>query len=154
MVICQFELMISASVSQRDTKPVVGCFENRGKVIGCESRKRSGLDIQLPTLRLDRIVRARYRLGPKYPPSLITPEQVYEYTIDLGDTATVFREGHRIRLEVSSSNFPHFDRNLNTGGRLGEDAEFVSATQTIYHEATHPSFIELQIAPDVRVPVD
>jgi hypothetical protein len=103
---------------------------------------------------LDRIVRARYRLGPKYPPSLITPEQVYEYTIDLGDTATVFREGHRIRLEVSSSNFPHFDRNLNTGGRLGEDAEFVSATQTIYHEATHPSFIELQIAPDVRVPVD
>ena len=77
---------------------------------------------------LDRIVRARYRNGSKSAPSLITPGETYEYTIPLGDTATVFRRGHRIRLEVSSSNFPHFDRNLNTGHPLGQDAAMVTAT--------------------------
>ena len=102
---------------------------------------------------LDRIVRARYRNGAKSAPSLITPGETYEYTIPLGDTATVFRRGHRIRLEVSSSNFPHFDRNLNTGKPLGQDAEMLSATQTIFHDAAHPSYVELPVAPDVRIPV-
>ena len=101
---------------------------------------------------LDRIVRARYRNGRKSPPSLIAPGETYEYTIPLGDTATVFRRGHRIRLEVSSSNFPHFDRNLNTGHALGQDAEMVSATQTIFHDGAHPSYVELPVAPDVRIP--
>ena len=101
---------------------------------------------------LDRIVRARYRNGSKSAPSLITPGETYEYTIPLGDTATVFRRGHRIRLEVSSSNFPHFDRNLNTGHPLGQDAAMVTATQTIFHDAAHPSYVELPVAPDVRIP--
>ena len=101
---------------------------------------------------LDRIVRARYRNGSKSAPSLITPGETYEYTIPLGDTATVFRRGHRIRLEVSSSNFPHFDRNLNTGHPLGQDAAMVTATQTIFHDAAHPSYLELPVAPDVRIP--
>ena len=101
---------------------------------------------------LDRIVRARYRNGSKSAPSLITPGETYEYTIPLGDTATVFRRGHRIRLEVSSSNFPHFDRNLNTGNPPGQDAEMVTATQTIFHDAAHPSHLELPVAPDVRIP--
>ena len=101
---------------------------------------------------LDRIVRARYRNGSKSAPSLITPGETYEYTIPLGDTATVFRRGHRIRLEVSSSNFPHFDRNLNTGNPPGQDAEMVTATQTIFHDAAHPSYLELPVAPDVRIP--
>ena len=80
---------------------------------------------------LDWIVRARYRHGSKTPPSLITPGRAYEYTIALVDTGTVFRKGHRIRLEVSSSNFPHFDRNPNTGHPFGQDAQLVTATQTI-----------------------
>lgn len=100
---------------------------------------------------LDRVVRARFRNGSKKAPSLITPGRAYEYTIELGDTATVFRKGHRIRLEISSSNFPHFDRNPNTGRPFGEDAQLVSATQTIYHDAEHPSHVELPVAPGVGV---
>jgi hypothetical protein len=101
---------------------------------------------------LDRIVRARYRNGARSAPSLITPGETYEYTIPLGDTATVFRRGHRIRLEISSSNFPHYARNLNTGRPLGQDAEIVTATQTIFHDAAHPSHLELTVAPDVPIP--
>jgi putative CocE/NonD family hydrolase len=99
---------------------------------------------------LDRVVRARFRNGSKQAPSLITPGRPYEYAIDLGDTATVFRKGHRIRLEISSSNFPHFDRNPNTGRALGEDAQMVTATQTVYHDAGHPSYVELPVAPDLQ----
>ena len=103
---------------------------------------------------LDRIVRARYRRGSKLPPSLITPGEVYEYTIDLGHTATVFRVGHRVRLEISSSNFPHFDRNPNTGHPFGQDAELATATQTIFHDATRASYVELPVLSDVRTPDD
>ena len=103
---------------------------------------------------LDRIVRARYRHGSKSAPSLITPGEVYEYTIPLGDTATVFRRGHRIRLEVSSSNFPHYDRNPNTGHAFGQDAETVVATQTVFHDPEHPSHLELPVAPNVSIPAE
>jgi putative CocE/NonD family hydrolase len=101
---------------------------------------------------LDRIVRARFRNGSKRPPSLITPGARNEYTIDLGHTATMFRKGHRIRLEISSSNFPHFDRNPNTGRPFGEDAQLTTAAQTIFHDAEHPSRIELPIAPGLNSP--
>jgi hypothetical protein len=100
---------------------------------------------------LDRIVRARFRNGSNMPPSPITPGRRYEYTIELGHTAVVFRRGHRIRLEISSSNFPHFDRNPNTGRPFGEDAQLVTATQTIYHDAEQSSYIELPVAPGVRI---
>ena len=99
---------------------------------------------------LDRVVRARFRNGSKMPPSLITPGRRYEYTIELGHTATVFPKGHRIRLEISSSNFPHFDRNPNTGRPFAEDSQLVTATQTIYHDAEHPSYIKLPIATGVH----
>jgi putative CocE/NonD family hydrolase len=99
---------------------------------------------------LDRIVRARFRNGSKKPPSLITPGARNEYAIDLGHTATMFRKGHRIRLEISSSNFPHFDRNPNTGRPFGEDAQLMTATQTIFHDAEHPSRIELPVAPGLK----
>ena len=88
------------------------------------------------------IVRARYR-GSREKATLMNPGQVYKFTIDLWSTSTVFRKGHALRLEVSSSNFPRFDRNLNTG----EEAEFarrpVTATNTIYHDAQHPSALVL-----------
>lgn len=101
---------------------------------------------------LDRVVRARYRAGSKLPPSLIAPGRAYEYTIELGNTATVFKAGHRIRLEISSSNFPHYDRNPNTGHPVGQDARLESATQTILHDAAHPSYLELPVVPSVTIP--
>lgn len=100
---------------------------------------------------LDRIVRARFRAGSRKPPQLITPGQPYHYTIELGDTGTMFRVGHRIRLEISSSNFPHYDRNPNTGLPIERGTDVLTAHQTIYHDAEHPSYLELPVAP-VSVP--
>jgi putative CocE/NonD family hydrolase len=92
----------------------------------------------------DGILRARYRHGPTTP-ALLTPGQPTEITIDLGATANLFRAGHRIRLEVSSSNFPRFDRNPNTGGVFGDDREVRSAEQTILHDRAHPSRLILPV---------
>ena len=97
------------------------------------------------------IIRARYRSSDEKP-SWITPGAVHDYTIDLGYTATVFRTGHRIRLEVSSSNFPHFDRNPNTASAFGEDAELKRAVQQVLHDAMHPSQLRLQVVPNIRIP--
>ena len=94
----------------------------------------------------DGIIRARYRT-PRTAASLIEPGQVYEYTIDLWATSNLFKKGHRIRLEVSSSNFPRFDRNANTGEPIGTDAGFVSALQTVYHTRQYPSHVTLPIVP-------
>jgi putative CocE/NonD family hydrolase len=94
----------------------------------------------------DGIVRARYRQGTDAPRP-ITPGEVYEYEIDLWATSNLFRRGHRIGLEVSSSNFPRFDRNLNTGHELGADAEMLPAVQTVFHDAEHPSRLVLPIVP-------
>ena len=94
----------------------------------------------------DGIIRARYRT-PRTAASLIEPGRVYEYTIDLWATSNLFKKGHRIRLEVSSSNFPRFDRNTNTGGPIGSDAGFVSALQTVYHTRQYPSHVMLPIVP-------
>ena len=97
------------------------------------------------------IIRARYR-NSDYLESWLTPGAVHDYTIDLGYTATVFRRGHRIRLEISSSNFPHFDRNPNTATVFGEGAELKAATQRVLHDELHPSHLVLQVAPGVRAP--
>ena len=97
------------------------------------------------------IVRARFR-NSDYLESWLTPGAVHDYTIDMGYTANVFRRGHRIRLEISSSNFPHFDRNLNTATVFGEGAEPQPATQRVLHDDLHPSQLVLQVAPDVRAP--
>ncbi len=101
---------------------------------------------------LDRVVRARYRRGSKLPPSLIQPEKPYRYTILLGNTSSVFKKGHQIRLEISSSDFPHYARNLNTG-LSNEDTDMIRvARQTIMHNPGHPSYLVLPIVPDVSVP--
>ncbi len=94
----------------------------------------------------DGIIRARYRT-PRTGASFIEPGKVYEYTIDLWATSNLFRKGHRIRLEVSSSNFPRFDRNTNTGEPIGTDAGFVSALQTVYHTSQYPSHVTLPVVP-------
>lgn len=94
----------------------------------------------------DGIVRARYRLGTDAPRP-VTPGEISEYTIDLWATSNLFRRAHRIALEVSSSNFPRFDRNLNTGHGLGADAEMRPAVQTVFHDRDHPSRLVLPIIP-------
>ena len=94
----------------------------------------------------DGIIRARYKDGTDQARP-ITPGEPTEYTINLWPTSNLFKAGHRIGLEVSSSNFPRFDRNLNTGHELGEDAEMRPAVQTIFHDAEHPSRVTLPIVP-------
>jgi putative CocE/NonD family hydrolase len=94
----------------------------------------------------DGIVRARYRKSLAQP-RLITPGEPTCYCINLGATSNLFRKGHRFRLEVSSSNFPRFDRNMNTGKPIGEDVEGRLATQTILHDSEHPSHLLLPIIP-------
>jgi uncharacterized protein len=94
----------------------------------------------------DGIIRARYREGTDRPRP-IEPGRAYEYTIDLWATSNLFKAGHRIRLEIASANFPRFDRNLNTGHALGQDAEMQPALQTILHDAEHPSHVILPIIP-------
>jgi putative CocE/NonD family hydrolase len=78
-------------------------------------------------------------------PNPIEPGKVYEYKIDLWSTSNVFLKGHKIRLEVSSSNFPRFDRNLNTGKKAADSATFVKATNTILHDGQHPSALVLPV---------
>jgi len=97
------------------------------------------------------IIRARYR-NSNEELSWITPSAVHDYEIDLGYTATVFRKGHRIRLEISSSNFPHFDRNPNTGHVFGQEAQLKKARQKVIHDTTHPSHLVFHVAPNIRVP--
>jgi len=89
-------------------------------------------------------IRARYRTS-FMEQRLITPGQVYEYTLDLWSTSQVFKRGHRIRLEVTSSNFPKYDRNPNTGRKFGEDTELAVARQTIHHSKAYPSHVVLPI---------
>jgi len=93
------------------------------------------------------ILRARYRQSTTGAPSPIVPGQVYEYKIDLWSTSNVFLKGHKIRLEVSSSNFPRFDRNLNTGKDAASDSTFVKATNTVLHDQQHPSALILPTIP-------
>jgi len=96
----------------------------------------------------DGIIRARYRhFAHGEAPSLIEPGKTYEYEIDLWATSNVFKKGHSIRLDVTSSNFPRWDRNPNTGHDLGVDDELVVAHQTILHDTAHPSFVSLPIVP-------
>ena len=90
------------------------------------------------------IVRARYR-NSQQRPELLKPGEIYKFSIDLWATSNVFRRGHRLRLEVSSSNFPRFDRNTNTGDDAAHARKFNSAQNTIIHDAEHPSALILPI---------
>ena len=94
----------------------------------------------------DGIVRARYRNGTAKPAEVV-PGQVYKYTIDLWATGNVFKAGHRIRLYVSSSNFPRFGRNLNLGEPIASSSRWKVAHQTIYHGQDYPSALILPIIP-------
>jgi putative CocE/NonD family hydrolase len=94
----------------------------------------------------DGIVRARYRASRERATPL-PPGQVTPFTIDCWATSHVFLPGHRIRLEISSSNFPRFDRNLNTGGDQASGTRWQTAQQTVFHDARYPSHVLLPIIP-------
>lgn len=95
----------------------------------------------------DGILRLRYRNSLEKP-QLATPGQVYEVTIDAGVTSNVFLKGHRVRLEISSSNFPRFDRNPNTGRPVADETVLRKASQLIYHDHAHPSHLLLPVIPN------
>jgi putative CocE/NonD family hydrolase len=95
-------------------------------------------------LLCDGILRARYRTSLARP-ELLTPHQVYEFEVDLWATANTFKAGHRIRVAVTSSSFPRFDRNLNTGGPFGQEVQGQAAINTIFHDAMRPSRIVLPV---------
>jgi putative CocE/NonD family hydrolase len=92
------------------------------------------------------IVRARYR-NSQHTPELLKPGEIYQFSIDLWATSNVFRRGHRLRLEISSSNFPRFDRNTNTGDDTAHARKFALAENAIFHDAGHPSALILPIVP-------
>jgi uncharacterized protein len=101
----------------------------------------------------DGILRMRYR-DSEEKPELMNPDEVYKISVDLWATSNVFKKGHIMRLEVSSSNSPRFDRNLNTGADQATSREFVSAINTILHDAEHPSALLVPVIPaGARAPV-
>lgn len=125
-------LTLHASSSARDTDftgTLVDVYPDGKAIIICEG-----------------LLRARFRESIEHP-SLLDPDKVYELRVDMWETSNLFKAGHRIRLEVSSSNFPRFDRNLNTGNQPGMDAEMKVAEQTIYHDAQRPSYLTLPVVP-------
>lgn len=92
------------------------------------------------------ILRARGRkFGAQ--PEFVTPGVVNEYVITLGQTSQLFRKGHCLRIDVTSSNFPQFDRNMNTGNAIGEDAVGIPAMQTIHHESNRASYVDMPVIP-------
>jgi putative CocE/NonD family hydrolase len=101
-----------------------------------------GFDLNLT----DAIVRGRYRATRDHA-VLLSPGRVYPFTIEPFPTANVFKKGHRIRVDISSSNFPRFDVNPNTGEPLGRNRRMVTADNTVHHSARHPSHIILPLAP-------
>jgi putative CocE/NonD family hydrolase len=97
----------------------------------------------------DGILRGRYRASTERAEPLV-PGRIEKYTIDLGATGNVFKAGHQLRLYVSSSNFPRFDRNLNTGEPVATGTRMLTADQVVYHDAAHPSALILPVVPKPR----
>lgn len=86
------------------------------------------------------VLRARYRDIAE--PEWLEPGRVYRFEVDLWATANRFKAGHRLRIDVSSADFPHYDRNSNRGGDGGEP---IAAKQTIYHDPDHPSHLVVSV---------
>jgi putative CocE/NonD family hydrolase len=93
------------------------------------------------------IQRMRYRDGYEQPPSWMEPGKAYKVVFQPMTTSNYFEAGHRIRIEISSSNFPRFDRNLNTGGNNFDESKGLVAHNSVHHSAQHPSQISLTVVP-------
>ena len=82
-----------------------------------------------------------------YEPELLTPDEIVEFLVWLGPISQLFKRRHRIRIDITSSNFPCFDRNMNTGDALGVNSDGIPALQTVYHQNGYASYIDLPIIP-------
>ncbi len=129
-------ITLYASSSARDTDFTAKLIE----VIPPSPDYPEGLAMNLT----DSILRARFHQGWTTP-ELLEPDQVYAFTFALYPTANLFKAGHSIRLDISSSNFPRFDVNPNTGGPLGQERRFCLAHQTVFHDVAHPSHLMLPV---------
>ena len=78
----------------------------------------------------------------------MTPGEINEYVINLEAVSQLFRKGHRIRIDISSSSFPEYDRNMNTGNNVGEDARGIPAMQSVFHQSEYPSYIDFPVIED------
>jgi len=94
----------------------------------------------------DGILRARYRNSLERP-ELMVPGQIYRFEVDMWATAQVFPAGHRLRVQVTSSDFPWYDRNLNTGAPFGEEVRGQVAVNTVFHDTLRPSHVLLPVIP-------
>ena len=117
-----------------------------------EHRPRIGvlhieIEPELQSARIASRLKRRRQVDNARHPKLMEPGTVYEFTIDMMVTSNVFKKGHRIRLDITSSNFPLWDRNLNTGNAPATDTEMIVAEQTIYHDSARPSHVILPIIP-------
>lgn len=152
----QNEVEVRQDVLVYATKPLENDVEVTGPVTLTLFAKSSAVDTDFTAKLVDvspqgfaqnlteGILRARFRESTAVAKPL-QPGKPVELTVDLWSTSNVFKKGHRIRLEVSSSNFPRFDRNLNTGKSAAEETKFVSATNTVLHDAEHPSALLLPV---------
>ncbi|MBB3226472.1 hypothetical protein FHW69_001062 [Luteibacter sp. Sphag1AF] len=95
----------------------------------------------------ENIQRMRYREGYEKPPVWMKDGEVYKVTFQPIDTSYFFKPGHKLRVAVSSSNFPRFDRNLNTGGNNVDETAWVIARNAVHHDAEHPSKITITVVP-------
>lgn len=102
----------------------------------------------------DNIQRMRYREGYDRPPVWMEKDKVYKVTFQPVDTSNYFYPGHKLRVAISSSNFPHFDRNLNTGGNNYNETEGVIARNAVHHDSAHPSQITITVIPGGGYPAD
>jgi uncharacterized protein len=107
-----------------------------------------GFDLNLG----DSILRTRYRDGLDHQAPHLEPGEVVPITITLYPSANVFKKGHRLRIDVSSSNYPRFDVNPNTGDPLGDYRRMIAADNTVYHDAAHPSHVVVPVIPRAPVP--
>ena len=120
------ELFASSSVCDTDFTAILTDVDPAGKAINiCNGIIRTG-----------RITKNQF--------APLIPGQIYSFTITLGWTAACFKRGHRMRIEISSSNFPHYDRNPNTGNRFSDLPDWKPARQIIYHDDEHPSALLVQ----------
>jgi hypothetical protein len=152
------------SIENRDdvlvysTGPLAKDMEVTGPVTATLFVKSSAVDTDFTAKLLDvgpdgfaqdlteGILRMRYRDSPEHA-TFMNPGQIYQISVDLWATSNVFLRGHSIRLEIASSNFPRFDRNLNTGEEIKFAHTSVPATNVILHDAQHPSALVLPIMP-------
>jgi putative CocE/NonD family hydrolase len=135
----EVKLWVSSSATDTDfTAKLIDCYPPSASFPG-------GFDLNIG----DGIHRARFRDSLKQE-SLMKPGEIYPMTIKLYPTSNVFKRGHRIRVDISSSNFPRFDVNPNTGEPLGDHRRTQVAVNTVYHDSQHPSHILLPVVPAAR----